>query len=136
MKYWHYIQIALAIIFSILVFESAYGNAGISESKIYSRYIGASFLLSYSIAHLYILMKRGVFLHKALSFLPLYFIFGFIYSFASTGFIKNWAPGTSEQALIANIKYGSILAFIVFLGLVTIMLKSKNTPNKLLKQDS
>ena len=130
-----FLYLIIAIIFSFLVFGSAYGNEGISIEKVYSRYICASLLLSYSLAHLYILARKGAYFHKVLSFLPLYLVFGLIYSFASIGYIKGWAPGTSEQAFISNIKYGSTLVFIVMCWLFTIFYSGVNTPNKQINKD-
>lgn len=117
------------------MFDSAYSNEDLNQLKVYSRYICAFSLLLYSLSHLYILINKGAFLVKVLSFLPLYLVFGFTYLYCSTGFIKNWAPNTEEYALQANVISASILIVIVACWFVSVLYGDKNTPNKKIKRD-
>ena len=135
MKYWHYFQLLIGIAFTLIIFESAYENEALTVSKVYSRNICAGLLLIYSLAHLYILIFRGVYLHKVVAFLPLYFLFGLVYMTSSVGYIKNWAPSTQEEALQANFIYGLILLVILIGWLFSILYNSKYPPNKQINKD-
>lgn len=133
--YWHYFQILIGVVFTLIIFESAYENEALTISKVYSRNICAVLLLSYSLAHLYILIFRGVYFHKVVAFLPLYLLFGFVYMTSSVGYIKSWAPSTQEEALQANFIYGLILLVILIGWLFSILYNSKYLPNKQINKD-
>jgi hypothetical protein len=87
---------------------SYYGNEPFAFS--YGRNSVAFLCGSFAIAHLWLVASRRITLSVALLFYPLCLSLGLVSAFVSRASAKGWAPGTTSEALVANVVgYGLVV---------------------------
>ena len=121
LKVLYILEAVFGIVFSLFIAFVAWENLSLGMPEIApARFLLACVLLAYSSWHLKVAIKTSSSIFSIVTFPIIYVVFGIIYEYASRGYLKNWAPASENEALIANLVLGSILVCIVWLAVFLI----------------
>jgi len=113
------ITASCGLIFGLFVSYAAYRNGLEGRPDLVTgRYLISAVLIFYSTLQIVAAAKGFVTKTNALAFPFIYLVFGVYAEFFHRGFIKNWAPLTSSEALESNIFGLGSLALIAGMALL------------------
>jgi hypothetical protein len=73
-------------------------------------------LVTYASMQLWLTANRQVLLIQLFAFPFFYILLGIAIEFTGKGYIKNWAPGTAEEAFHSNIFFGALSVLVTALA--------------------
>ncbi len=115
----HLTQLAIGLFFGCFVAYIAIDNYFEGRPDLTpGRLLVASLLITYSVINIWVYMTNGFFYYKVLLFPLFYVAIGLVTEMWWRGYIKNWAPSSSDEAFSANLFF--VIVIISLIGLATL----------------
>ncbi len=115
----HYLQSFFGLSFALFItyvsFNDNFGRTIDSSGEL----LLSLFLISYSLAHIILLLKNNINIIQVITYPFIYTVFGFYWSISNAGYVKNWAPSTHTETIQQNLQSLIIILLIVIIALLT-----------------
>ncbi len=121
----HLLQIAIGSLISLALVLLSLQNFEHKQGLSIGRVFSGSILFAFCLAHFYNFRRYGANLAKVISFFPLFIAFLFTFTLTWIGYSKDWAPATSDEAHVENIKWFTLTGAIILAGIFSVIYKPK-----------
>lgn len=123
----HFIQAVIGAFVAIAFAYPSWMNCIVDPSTFSkATAITGIILLGYSLCQFWLIHKRSIKIYQVIIYPILYLLIGFSLHLAISGYIKDWAPASSDEALVANL---ISLVFLCVIFSAATMLTFKNHPD-------